>query len=159
MRHAQIASFVHGASDLGHEISRGLEVTELALPERLVAARPGDEPAARLLQSGMRVTEHGADQLGTPRHARPLDHLRVPGEHVEKHPLLRLARALESRQARHAEEERESPVGPGRVEQPDEARRERVGELSEPPGVVGAEAQFVGGRRDRDLRPQGPGGR
>src|SRR5207247_10173896 len=62
-------------------------------------------------------------------------------------------------EASHTEEERKSPVGPGRVEQPDEASSERVGEPAEPQGLVGVETQLPDGRRDRDLRPQGPGGR
>jgi len=45
------------------------------------------------------------------------------GNASRKHPLPRLAGALKSRKAAHTEEERKSPVGPGRVEQPDEASR------------------------------------
>src|SRR3989442_1593078 len=121
VRHSQVTSIVEGAPDLGKAISRVLEVSELALLERIVAAQARGEPNARHVESGMRVTEHGVDHLGTPRYARPLDHLGVSRERIEEHPLPRLARALESRKAGHTEEERKSPVGPGRVE-PDRAR-------------------------------------
>src|SRR5947207_4664457 len=53
------------------------------------------EPNARHVESGMRVTEHGVDHLGTPRYARPLDHLRASRERIEEHPLPRLARRSE----------------------------------------------------------------
>src|SRR5207245_8095359 len=73
-------------------------------------------------------------------------------------PRPRLARALDSREAGHAEDERESPVGPARVEQPHEAGGERVGELREPRRLVLTQAQLLAGRRDRGLRQEGPCG-